>query len=128
MLLACADDLPLDVRDHWPLHAALRDLEGWLKSQVANEESWVKSGMPSLRFVKDPDVGLRARGVTRAIWDLVGDGVLVYSIGRSGRPVYRMADGTRSEVHRKFLTLSPQCAAAFQVAGQRFSHNATIAS
>jgi hypothetical protein len=127
-ILACAPDTPLDARDHWPLHDALHSLDDWLNQEIRNSSLWRTAGLPALRFVKDPDVGWRARGVTRAIWDLVGDGTLICVDTESGQPRFELKAQAMHHIRRELMLLSPECAAALQRTGQRFAQNAAIAS
>ncbi|TGD84673.1 hypothetical protein BayCH28_25105 [Mycolicibacterium sp. CH28] len=129
-ILACAPGTALDARDHWPLHQALRDLDDWLSQGAENRSMWRNSGLPALRFVKDPDVGWRARGITRAIWNLVGDGKLLCVEDAKGgqRARFVLADDSMPHIRRELMQLAPECAAALQRTAHRFAQNATIAS
>jgi hypothetical protein len=128
IILACSPDTPLDGCDHWPLHDALRSLDSWLSSATSHGSLWRTSGLPPLNFVEDPDVGLRARGVTRALWELVGSGTLVCRQTAGGRTRFELNDRVVHQIRRELLTLSPECAAALQRTGQRFAQNAAMVS
>ncbi|RIR82146.1 hypothetical protein D2E65_09230 [Mycobacteroides abscessus] len=126
-ILACTPQASLDARDHWPLHDALRHLAEWVRYDGQHRQLWCGAGMPELHFVKDPDVGWRARGVTRAIWDLVNDGVLV-CIDGPGRPHFELEGNVLHQIRRDMMLLAPECAAALQRTGQRFAQNTVVAS
>jgi len=130
LILACAPDTALDARDHWPLHQALHDLDQWLQRELSIQSAWNDAGLPALRFVKDPDVGWRANGVTRALWDLVTAGKLLCKDATESDETARfvlIADA-RADIRRKLMHLPPSCAAALQRTAHRFAQNATIAS
>ncbi|ART73273.1 hypothetical protein BTO20_36280 [Mycobacterium dioxanotrophicus] len=127
-ILACAPDTPLDARDHWPLHEALRSLDHWLNEEAHNRAVWCTAGFPVLQFVKDPDVGWRASGVTRAIWDLVSDGTLICVDEDDGCARFVLKALATPHIRRELMHLSPECAAALQRTGHRFAQNATMAS
>lgn len=129
-ILACAPGTALDARDHWPLHQALHDLDDWLGQEAHNRSVWSTSGLPALRFVKDPEVGWRASGVTRAIWDLVSNGKLICVDDEKGdeRARFVLLDDAMPHIRREMMQLSPECAAALQRTAHRFAQNAAIAS
>ncbi|EIU19681.1 hypothetical protein MA5S0422_0057 [Mycobacteroides abscessus 5S-0422] len=127
-ILACAPQASLDARDHWPLHDALRDLDEWIQRDAQHHRLWCSAGLPELHFVTDPDVGYRARGVTKAIWRLVNEGILVCVDGSDGRSRFELDANTVSRIRREVMRLAPDCAAALQRTGQRFAQNAVVAS
>jgi hypothetical protein len=130
LILACAPDTSLDARDHWPIHEALHGLDEWLSDEARNRSVWRTAGLPALRFVEDPEVGWRASGVTRAIWDLVSAGKLtVIDDGRgAGRARFVLEAQAMPNIRRGLMQLSPECTAALQRTAQRFAQNAAIAS
>jgi hypothetical protein len=127
-ILVCASDTPLDARNHWPLHDALHSLSDWLDTEDCDRSLWHTSGLPALQFVKDPDVGWRAQGVTRAIWELVDAGTLLCVETSCGQARFELTDAAMHHIRRELMALSPECATLLQRTGQRFAQNATMAS
>lgn len=66
-MLAAGGPSCIDAREHRHLHAALVGL---------GKDGLRGAAFPSLDGRPDPDVGLRVSGVTPALWDLVGAGLL----------------------------------------------------
>lgn len=71
-LLAAGGPSRLDTRDHRRLHETLISL--WMDHEL---ESADRACLPISHPVPDPEVQLRVRGVTNAIWRLHACGVLV---------------------------------------------------
>lgn len=77
----------LDARNHRRLHETLVQLGRDLPSET----------LPALSGVPDPEVGLRVRGVTRALWDMHAAGALyMYELGSTAE--YRVEFGKVREL------------------------------
>lgn len=117
----------LDVREHWPLHAALRELHGSLQADTDLSDRWTAAGLPELRLQPDPEVGVRTSGVTAALWRLAESGGLVLS-DDGGNVRFKAGPDYHSQGRRNLMRLDPVVAGAVQRAGQRFAANLAASS
>jgi hypothetical protein len=117
----------LDVREHWPLHAALRELHGSLQADPELSDRWSAAGLPKLRLQPDPEVGMRTSGVTAALWSLAESGGLVLSDDGNGVR-FKAGPDYYSQGRRNLMRLDPVVAGAVQRTGQRFAANLAASS
>ena len=92
----------LDALDHRPLHTALVDL-----GVLARHDRH----LPNLQGIPDPEVGRRVRGVTPALWSLVGEGLLTV-VGTADQPLFAISDDARARGFDVTRRLAPASQAA----------------
>lgn len=114
--ILASSDAGVDLRRQWPLHEALRELFEWSTASDTNLAAWRQAGYPELKLRPDPEVGLRAQGVTTCLWDMVTDKTL--------RPdddggMVRLTEESATRLRRIMLRLDVDLAARIQAAGQR---------
>jgi hypothetical protein len=127
IILSCDDRASLPVREHWPLHAALREVHERLQSNTQLLARWEAAGLPTLRLTPDDEVGMRARGVTAALWRLAEGGDLEIEEDERGLRLRPVVD-YYSVGRRRLLRLDPELADIIQRAGQRFAASLTASS
>ena len=114
-LLAAGGPSRLDARDHHRLHDALVQL--WESDEVDPAD---REALPLTTPIPDPEVRLRVRGVTRALWSLRACGALRVEKSAYGAhylvnravvencmpPRSALSERTWKEVQRRALTWS----------------------
>src|SRR5689334_14967389 len=111
LLIAAGGPRSFDAREQWPLHRCLTILASRLNSL---EPSFI-AGMPDLSFKPDPDVGMRAAGVTRALWNLTAAGDLSV-VAQHGRTQFSVEPTWLSAAHSDLMQLKQPVADAIYVA------------
>jgi hypothetical protein len=127
IILSHDEQASLDVRQHWPLHAALRELHGLLAADSDLSDRWNAAGLPKLRLQPDSEVGMRTSGVTAALWRLAESGALVLSEDGGGVR-FKPDRDYYAQGRRHLMRLDPLVAGAVQRAGQRFAANLAASS
>lgn len=85
-----------DARDHQPVHRAL----AWLARQGN-----LSGAFPDFELSPDPEVGTRVRGVTQALWALVGEGFFLVE-DRPGRATFRLDPDRLPDARRVLMRLT----------------------
>jgi hypothetical protein len=111
LLIAAGGPQRFDAREQWPLHRSLVVLANRLSKLQAS--SW--EGMPELSFRPDPDVGTRAAGVTRALWNLAAAGDLAVT-AQQGRALFEVEPAWLPTAQTDLMHLDPTVAEAFYFA------------
>jgi hypothetical protein len=127
MILSHDPEVSLEVREHWPLHAALRELHEWLQADPDLSDRWNAAGLPQLCMTPDSEVGMRTSGLTVALWRLAERGALVLS-EESGVARFKPSPDQRAQGRRRLMRLDPLVAQAVQRTGQRFAAALTVSS
>jgi hypothetical protein len=109
IILSCDDRASLHVREHWPLHAALREVHQSLQSNAQLLARWEAAGLPALQLMPDDEVGMRARGVTAALWRLAEGGDLEIEEDERGPRLKPVMD-YYAVGRRRLLRLDPELA------------------
>lgn len=110
-MIAAGGPTCTDARDHWPLHQALVRL---------GSDAPESASLPLLRSRPDPEVGRRVHGVTRALWDLVGCGLLC--VDNSQDDVRFIVDTAElPRARRGLMRLDPQSQMVVYAAAERWA-------
>lgn len=124
MILSQDERAALRVREHWPLHAALRGVYESLQADAKLLARWEAYGLPEIRLTRDEEVVMRTRGVTAALWRMAELGDLEIDEDELG-PRFRPTMRCSAKGRRKLLRLDPDVAALIQRAGQRLAATST---
>jgi hypothetical protein len=127
IILSYDDTTSLDVREHWPLHAALREVHECLRSNAQLLARWEAAGLPTLWLMPDDEVGMRTRGVTAALWRLAERGNLEIEEHERG-PRFKPVSHYYAVGRRRLLRYDPEIASVIQRAGQRLAASLTASS
>jgi hypothetical protein len=111
LLIAAGGPQTFDAREQWPLHRGLSVLAGRLQELPSR----AVVPLPELSFRSDPDVGRRAAGVTRALWDMTGSGDLVVT-EHDGQPQFRVQPAWLPTARQELLELDPPVVEAIHLA------------
>lgn len=127
MILSQDPEVSLKVREHWPLHAALRELHECLQADPDLSDRWNAARLPQLCMTPDSEVGMRTSGVTVALWRLAERGVLILS-EESGVARFKPSPDQHALGRRHLMRLDPVVARAVQRTGQRLAAALTASS
>lgn len=111
LLIAAGGPRHFDVREQWPLHRGL----SVLARRLDTLKPGFIAGMPELSFKPDPDVGMRAAGVTRALWNLTAAGELAVT-DQHGRTQFEVEPAWLPTAQTDLMQLAPPVAEAIYVA------------
>jgi hypothetical protein len=101
-MVACGGPICIDARDHMPIHRALT----WLANHCADASS-----ISTFALTPDPEVGIRVRGVTQALWSLVSSGFFEVEES-SGQAWFRVDPERLPQARRMLMRLSAEERAA----------------
>lgn len=109
----------LDARDHRQAHAALRRL---LESE--DGRAVLSAFDVNMDWRPDPEVGIRVPGVTKALWEAVGDGGLV--VDEDGVSAeFVLADHRTASLRRELSRLPAGFASAIHRTGTAWAADST---
>jgi hypothetical protein len=111
LLIAAGGPRRFDAREQWPLHRGLVVLA----TRLSKVQTTGWPGMPELSFRPDPDVGKRAAGVTRALWNLAATGDLAVTAQR-GRALFEVEQAWLPTARTDLMHLDPSVAEAIYIA------------
>jgi hypothetical protein len=127
MILSQDDSTSLHVREHWPLHTALRGVYECLRLDAHLLARWEAHGLPALQLTRDEEVVMRTRGITAALWRLAERGDLKIEDDEWG-PRFKPTPGYYAKGRRRLLRFDPELARVIQRAGQRLAACTTASS
>lgn len=111
LMIAAGGPRYFDAREQWPLHRGL----ALLASRLDGLNLQHHHCLPRLSFTPDPDVGMRAAGVTRALWNLTATGELAVT-HEHGRAQFEVDPAWLPTVRADLMKLDPALSQAFYLA------------
>ena len=121
LIIAAGGPQLFDAREQWPLHRGLAALAARLQELPLQ----MSAPLPELTFRPDPDVGRRAAGVTRALWDMTGSGDLVVATGH-GHAQFRVQPTWLPTARQELMQLEPAVAEAIYLAARCWAAAASM--
>jgi hypothetical protein len=123
LMIAAGGPQLFDAREQWPLHRGLTVLAARL--QELPSETAVS--LPELAFRPDPDVGRRAAGVTRALWEMTGSGDLVVT-ALHGHALFHVKPAWLPTARQELMRLEPAVAEAIYLAATCWAAAASMSA